>query len=204
MKILIATKNPGKFREIKKIFKNDFELLSLDDINTVLEIEENGSTFQDNAFIKARTYFNYSGTPTIADDGGLEIDALGGEPGVKSRRWPGYEASDEELIAMAIAKLHGVPHKKRIARLRAVGVYYDGKNSLSEEGSIEGYITENAPGKCEPGYPFRAIFWIPKFNKLFQDLTEKEHGEINHRKYIFKKLKDRILEFKKSYDRDRF
>ena len=198
-KILIATKNPGKLREIKEFLGSEFEITSLKDFDNVPEIEENGATFEENSLIKAKFYAEGipSGFsvvfPTIADDGGLEIDFLNGEPGVKSRRWPGYEATDEELIDIALEKLKGVPWEKRTARLRTVGTYYDGKRTLQEEGSIKGYITEEKPKKWENGYPFRAILWIPKFKKLFQDLTEEEHTQINHRKIVYQKLGGEIL-----------
>ena len=221
MKILIATKNPGKAREIKEFLGDGFELVSLADFPNAPDIEETGETFEENALLKARAYFEWSGIPSIADDGGLEIDYLNGEPGVKSRRWPGYEATDEELIEMTLKKLEGVPQENRTARLRTVGTYYDGKNTLSRTAAIEGYITEDYCGHCEKGYPFRSIFWIPKFNnpraqrgatpersegssrrmteqssydgKLYQDLTHEEHEQINHRKVVCGQLAADIL-----------
>ena len=118
---------------------------------------------------------------------------MNGEPGVLSRRWPGYEATDQELINIALTKLNGVPQEKRTAHLRTVGVYYDGVNTLSVEGNIDGYIVEKQTVECEKGFPFRAIFWIPKFNKLFQDLTHEEHEEINHRKFVYSELGRKIM-----------
>ena len=105
MKILVATKNPGKAREMKIFLGNGFDIVSLADLLDAPDIEENGDTFEENALLKARFYFDWSNTPSIADDAGLEIDYLNGEPGVLSRRWPGYEATDEELIEMALKKL---------------------------------------------------------------------------------------------------
>lgn len=213
MKILIATKNPGKAREIKTFLGNGFELVSLADFSDSTEfldglkhrqettpipdVEETGETFEENALLKARTYFQWSKTPSIADDGGLEIDYLNGEPGVLSRRWPGYEATDEELIEMALKKLEGVPEENRTARLRTVGTYYDGKNTLSRTAAVEGYIAEDYCGHCEKGYPLRSIFWIPKFNKLYQDLTHEEHEEINHRKVVYGQLAQDIAALNK-------
>ena len=143
--------------------------------------------------MKARFYFDWCHIPSIADDGGLEIDYLNGEPGVKSRRWPGYEATDEELIEMALKKLEGVPPENRTARLRTVGLYYDGKNTVSRTAAIEGYIVTEYSGSCEKGYPFRSIFRIPQFNKLYQDLTHKEHEQINHRKVVYAQLAKDIV-----------
>ena len=197
MKILIATKNPGKAGEIKEFLGNGFELVSLTDFPDSPDTEETGETFEENALLKARTYFEWSGISSVADDGGLEIDYLNGEPGVKSRRWPGYEATDEELIEMALKKLEGVPQENRTARLRTVGTYYDGKNTLSQTASVEGYIVEDYCGHCEKGYPFRSIFRIPQFNKLYKDLTHEEHEQINHRKVVYGQLAKDILALKK-------
>ncbi|RJP43768.1 non-canonical purine NTP pyrophosphatase [Candidatus Parcubacteria bacterium] len=193
MKILVATKNPAKLREVREFLKGDFEFVSLADLPGAPDVEETGSTFEENSLLKAKKYFEWSGIPAVADDGGLEIDALGGEPGVKSRRWPGYEAADEELITMALEKLRGVPRAKRTARLRTVGTYCDEKRTLAASGSIEGYIVEEAPKRWDEGYPFRSIFWIPKLRKMYQDLTPAEHDAVNHRRFAYGELARKIL-----------
>lgn len=193
MKILIATKNPAKAKEIDKYLGDGFELVSLADFPDAPNIEETGKTFLENAILKARAYFEWAGLPSVADDAGLGIDALNGEPGVMSRRWPGYEATDQELIDLALLKLKNVPKEKRTAHLRTVGVFYDGENILHVEGSIDGYIVEKQTVPCEKGYPFRSIFWIPKFNKLYQDLTHEEHDQINHRRLVYSELGRKIL-----------
>ena len=100
---------------------------------------------------------------------------------------------DQEMINTAFDKLKGVPMEKRTAHLRTVGAYFDGKNILTETSAIDGYITKEQTAECEPGYPFRSIFWIPQFHKLYQDLTHEEHEQINHRKVVYGKLADRIL-----------
>jgi len=207
MKILIATKNPGKVREIKFFLGSGFEAISFSELVDAPDVEETGKTFEDNAILKAKKYFEWSGIPTVADDSGLEIDYLNGEPGVKSRRWPsfaeasagklGREKTDQELIDMALERLKGVPREKRTAHLVAVGAYYDGKNLITERGSTDGYIVEEQKAQCEPGYPFRAIFWMPRFDKLYQDLTPEEHNQINHRKLLYKKLVKTILKLEK-------
>ncbi len=214
MRILIATKNSGKAREIKEFLGKDFELITLADIPDAPDVEETGKTFEENAILKAKKYFEWcsdkvpltgtqrsrdakreslSGIPTVADDAGLEIDYLNGEPGVLSRRWPGHEGTDQELIDLALGELKGVPRGKRTAHLTAVAAYYDGKNTLIEKGSIDGYIVEKQTAECEPGYPFRAIFMVPKFGKLYQDLTHEEHEQINHRKIVYGKLAEDII-----------
>src|SRR3989344_660147 len=109
MRLLIATKNPSKAREIKEFLGDDFELISLADLKDAPNVRETGKTFEKNAILKAKAYFEWSGIPTVADDAGLEIDYLGGEPGVKSRRWLGYEMTDQEMIDTASEELRGVP-----------------------------------------------------------------------------------------------
>lgn len=192
MKLLIATKNPSKAREIKEFLGDSFELVTLADLKDASDVRETGKTFEENAVLKATKYFEWVGIPSVADDAGLEIDFLNGEPGVKSRRWLGYEMADQEMIDMALEKLKGVPTEKRTAHLKTVGAFYDGKNILTETAAIDGYIAERQTAECKPGYPFRSIFWIPKFNKLYQDLTHEEHEQINHRKIVYNKLTSQI------------
>ena len=94
MELLIATKNAGKAREMKEFLGDKFEVISLSELFGAPDVEETGQTFEENSLLKARKYFEWSGIPTVADDAGLEIDFLNGEPGVKSRRWSGYEMID--------------------------------------------------------------------------------------------------------------
>ena len=131
MKILIATKNSAKAKEISRYIGDSFDKIFLSDFTDAPDIEETGETFLENAVLKAKKYFEWSGIPAVSDDGGLMIDTLNGEPGVLSRRWPGYEATDQELIDIALTKLKDVPQDKRTAHLRTVGVYYDGVNTFN-------------------------------------------------------------------------
>lgn len=120
--MLLGTTNPAKLRELRALLA-DFpgRLLSPRDIGTPPDIDETGATFEENAILKARAYSAWSGLPTLADDGGLEIDVLAGEPGVRSRRWiDGCEADDAELIAFALDRMAGIPPERRGARMRVV------------------------------------------------------------------------------------
>ena len=122
-KLLIATTNPGKLTEIKRFLVDlPIELVGLKDIGITDVVEETGSTFEENAILKATYYCKKSGLPTLADDGGFEIDALGGEPGVKSHRWihGDREDTDEELITYTLVKLKGLSRAMRGAQLRLV------------------------------------------------------------------------------------
>lgn len=203
MKLLLGTMNVGKLKEAKEIFGELFEIVELANLKNVPEIEETGKTFEENALLKAKAYYNFSGIPTVADDGGLEIDALGGEPGVKSRRWPssteilegkpGREKTDAELISMTFKKLRGVPWEERTAHLRANAVFYNGEFGITIDSKVGGYIIEEKPVQCELGYPFRPIFWVPQFNKIYQDLTPEERDQLPHRRTIYRKLRDVIM-----------
>jgi XTP/dITP diphosphohydrolase len=128
----------------------------------------------------------------VSDDGGLEIDALHGEPGVYSRRWPGHEATDQELIDLALSKLSGVSWDRRSAHLRTVGAFHDGSRTLTATAAIDGHIAERQISACEPGYPFRSIFWVDRFGKLYSDLSLEEHEIVNHRRVVYAELAQRI------------
>lgn len=190
MKLLIATSNPGKKREMINAFKDStYEVLSLDDVQDVVPVEETGETFEENALLKAKGYFAQTGIPCIADDGGLMVDALGG-PGAHSRRWLGEDATDEELAKEIVKRLKGVPQNERTARLGGLLIYWDGKKLLRYENYIEGYIVEKLTEPVEPGFPYRSILMIPKFGKLYSKLTEAEHNEVNFRRKSLAKLKE--------------
>ena len=186
--LLIATTNSGKLLEYQAIIK-DFNLeikaVSLKEINKEQKIEETGQTFEENATQKARFYHSLSDLATLADDAGLEIDYLAGEPGVKTRRWPGYEASDQELIQMALHKLKGVPPDKRTAQLRAVIalVFPGDEKNYTFEGILRGHIAETPmTTKRFDGYPFRSIFIPQGENHYLGELSI-----IAHRRQAFER-----------------
>jgi len=204
MKLLIGTKNAGKLGEMARFLGPGFELLSLADVGMpVPDVAETGATLTDNAVLKAKAYFAWSGIPTVADDAGLEIDALGGEPGVKSRRWPTLgelatgipprEKTDEEMIGMALERLDGVPPEQRTARLVMVCAFHDGRRTLTASAAIAGLITEEQLVPHTRGYPFRSIFWLPRFAKTYEELTEAEHDAVNHRREAYGTLRTLIL-----------
>lgn len=198
---VIATHNPAKFEELEKglqpLANKGIRFLSLHNLHIVQEPEEIGKTFQENSLLKARFYGELCGHPTISDDGGLTINVLYGEPGVKSRRWIGYEAQDEELISFTLQKLQGVPKEKRTAYLRTNICFYDPKTGVSfqEEESIKGYIAEKPINKLTKGYPFRDLFIVEQFNKYYGELTDQEHNKINHRFIALKRLVKKIEEY---------
>lgn len=197
-KILIATHNPAKLDELKfglnELEKLGIKLVSLNDVGVEKEPEETGQTFQENSELKARFYSILSKLPTIADDGGLVIPYLGNGPGVKSRRWPGYEASDEELIDYTLLHLKNTVGSQRIAYLETCVTFFDPETDklFFEQQKVKGHIAQKPTGRPTNGYPFRALFIVDEFNKYYDELTDEEHNKINHRYIALKRLTKRI------------
>lgn len=201
-KILIASTNPGKIAEIKLglqiLKKQKVRILTFNDVMVGdKEPEETGITFQENAFIKAKFYADLTHLPVVADDGGLIIPYLNNEPGVKSRRWLGREATDKELIDFTLYNLRGCEDSKRTAYLETCLCFYDPvtKKTIYEMEKISGFISEVLPSKIIPGYPYRAIFIVDKFKKYYDELTEEEHQQVNHRLIALKRLVNKISNF---------
>jgi len=183
MKVLLATHNPAKIRDYSKILKEfNIEVVSLDDLGISQKVEENEPTLEENSRKKALFYQQLSGLPTLADDGGFEIDYLNGKPGVKSRRWTGQEATDQELVEKLQKVTFDIPSNKRVARFTTVlclvksidGIFF-AKNSM------EGYLTDKVRYDYPNGFPYRACFIEKTFNKYLMDLTSEEYRQINHR-----------------------
>ena len=181
-KLLISTQNPGKFAEIsERLTTTGIDLVSLQDLNITQDYEETGTTFEENAVAKARFYHGLSGLATLADDSGLSVDALGGEPGIHSRRWPGYAASDQELLDMLMSKLKDTPLEARTAKFRTVTAIVDEQNIWLGQGQIAGIILEKPASDMEEGLPFSCVFQPEGFDKVFSQLTKQEKNSISHR-----------------------
>jgi len=197
-KILIASRNKGKIGEIKKGLKNleelGIEILTLNDVLVGEDPVESGKDFQENSQIKAKFYSDKTGLPTLSDDAGLVIPFLNNEPGVLSRRWPGYEATDQQLIDFTLLHLRGVKPINRTAYLKTCMCFYDPKADryIIEEGAIKGKIAETPYPILTPGYPYRVLFIVDKLNKYYEELTHEEHERINHRLKALNKLTKKI------------
>ena len=193
--LLVATTNPGKLSELQDFLSDlPITLVSLKDVGITSHVEETGKTFEENALLKATHYAKDSGLATIADDGGLEIDALNGEPGVNSHRWihKNREDEDEELIQHALLRLKDVPLEKRGAQLHLVIAFAtpDGKTYTSE-GAIRGIIPfKDAPYRRQ-GFPYRSLLYLPELKKFYNhdELTEEENRTYNHRRKAIEDLK---------------
>ena len=201
--IVIATTNPGKIREIKSCLGASFNWLSLGDFEDIIEIEEDGKTLAENARKKALGYAKATGYWTIADDSGLEIDALGGEPGVNSARYSGKKLKGEERtlidhrnIAKVLRLLKDVTKEKRTARFVCCLCLASPKKTLIEtKGILEGIITDKEIGTN--GFGYDPIFFVPSLNKTVAQLTQEQKNSISHRGKAIRQLKDKLRNFNK-------
>ena len=171
-KLLIATHNPGKFAESQKLLNSaGIETTSLSDLGISKDYEETGETYEENAMAKAKFYYNLAKIPTIADDSGLSVDALDGEPGVHSRTWPGYTATDEELLEMILDKMKDIPKEKRLAQFITVIALFDGQEEFMARGEQSGIITDKAESVMDKGLPYSAVFHPMGCDKVFSQLS---------------------------------
>lgn len=190
MKLLIATHNRGKKAEYAAILGDlPLELVSLTDLNIDVEIEETGKTFEENALLKARGYAALTGLPTLADDSGLEVDALDGAPGIHSARYAGPEASDEDLYTLLLHNLRGVPPSERSARFCCVIalVWPEGREE-TVEGVCEGRILQEPRG--ERGFGYDPVFYVPEKQKTMAQLPMELKNRISHRGRAAVKVKE--------------
>jgi len=181
LKLLLATNNRGKLREYAPMLGGlPFELVTLAEAGITVDIEETGSSLEQNAIQKATEYAALSGLVTLADDSGLEVDALGGEPGPLSRRYAGENVSDSERNDYLLAKLEGVPWERRGARFRCViAVAVPGGGVETCEGVCEGIIAFDTKG--EGGFGYDPVFHLPELDKRMAELTLEEKNRISHR-----------------------
>ncbi len=192
-KLLIATKNPGKLNEFKK-FLSDLPLtiVSLNDIGIDENVLENGKTYQENSQKKALFYAKKTDLPALSDDGGIEISALGNKPGVHSKRWLGYEATDQEIMKHLTKVAKELPDTNRKATFKTVvSLALPNGKVWSMQGEVEGIIAKEPKNKLIIGFPFRQFFYIPQIKKYYQDeeLTEEEQRQYNHRYKAAQKIK---------------
>jgi XTP/dITP diphosphohydrolase len=196
-KLLIATKNPGKIAEIKSFLKDlPFQIVSLKDVGINDDVEETGKTYAENSLLKALFYAKKSQLPAISDDGGLEIEALQGAPGIKSRRWLGYEATDQELIEYMKKVSQKLPENNRTAYFRTV-VTFALPNGKYFQRKVKGEIAKKPLLKLLEGYPYRSFFFLPQINKFYHEsqLSKAEERVYNHRYKAVKKLKPLITKY---------
>lgn len=190
-KILLATRNEGKIKEIREFFSDlPLEIISFLDLG-IEEIEEKGETFEANALLKARYGADKTGLLTLADDSGLEVEFLDNAPGVFSARFAGSPKNDEANIQKLLELLKEVPFAKRKARFRCVMALVKGKWEKTTEGIIEGYILEEARGKG--GFGYDPVFFLPQYGKTMAELSLAEKNKISHRAKALEKAKKILL-----------
>ena len=181
--LLIATRNSGKIREYRNLFADlPFNLADLNDFDVDVDVPETGSTFQENAHLKATTYCRLAGVLTLADDSGLEVDALDGEPGVLSARYGGPDLDDQDRVNLLLSNMTGVRGWRRQARFRAVlalATPPDGSVVETGEGTVEGAICHEPIGRN--GFGYDPVFWLPGRAMTMAQLTAEEKNAVSHR-----------------------
>jgi XTP/dITP diphosphohydrolase len=181
MQLLVATRNAGKVRELAAMLADlEVDWLSLDDVGAVEDVAETGSTFEQNAILKASGYAVASGLLTLADDSGLEVDALGGRPGVHTARYGGPQLSPEQRYRRLLSELRHIPWAERTARFRCV-IAIANPDALitTAEGVCEGMIAWEPRG--EGGFGYDPVFYIPDRQQTMAELPAEVKHQISHR-----------------------
>lgn len=192
-RIVLATKNKGKIKEMRQLLAPmHIEVLSLADFAPVDDAEENGATFAENAMIKACYYFAHTGIPCLADDSGLEVDALGGRPGVYSARYSGEDATDQTNNAKVLQEMEGVEAEKRTARFRCSMALVGDGIELTTDGTCEGILLAEERGSG--GFGYDPLFYVPKFERTLAEMSSDEKNGISHRGAAVRKMAERIAE----------
>lgn len=194
-KIIFATGNVGKMREIRMIMADlEAEILSMKEAGIFLEIEENGSTYEENALIKARAVAEQTDAVVLADDSGLEVDYLHQEPGVFSARYMGEDTPYSVKNANLIERLEGVPDEERTARFvcAIAAVLPDGRE-LTVRATIEGRIGYEEKG--EGGFGYDPIFYVPELGKTTAELTGEEKNLVSHRGKALQMMKEELRRY---------
>lgn len=191
-KIVFATTNAGKIKEIKEILADfDVEVASMKEMNITADIEENGATFEENSLIKARAVSKLTGLPALADDSGLEVDYLNGEPGIYSARYLGRDTDYDYKNNYIIKKLKDAKDEERSARFVCVIslVLPDGREFV-KKGVMEGRIGYEIKG--ENGFGYDPIFYLPGYGKTSAEISAEEKNKISHRGKALSAMKELI------------
>ncbi len=176
---ILATHNRDKIKEFKNKLGSSICLKTLDDFPDMPDVVEDGVTLEENAFKKAREINAYTGLPTIADDTGLEVDALNGAPGVYSSRYAGENVTYQDNVIKLLNELKGLKLEQRSARFRTSIAFVDNKEAWSVQGSVEGIILDRQKGK--DGFGYDPVFYYEPLQKTFSELDLKTKNTISHR-----------------------
>lgn len=192
-KIVFATANAGKVKEIKEILADfSVEVVSLKEMGITADIEENGKTFEENSLIKAREICKLTGLPALADDSGLEVDYLNGEPGIYSARYLGYDTDYDYKNNYIINQLKEAKDAERTARfVCAISLVLPDGREFVKKGVMEGQIGYEIKG--ENGFGYDPIFYLPEHGKTSAELSAEEKNKISHRGKALREMKDLIV-----------
>jgi len=186
MKFVLATLNPGKIREMSGILSEfNIDIVTRKDIGVDLDVKETGSTFKENALIKARAIRDLSGMPSIADDSGLIVEALGGAPGLFSSDFGGEGLTDDERCAFLLKKMENVEHRSAKFVCTVICAFPNGE-ILSAEGECHGYIADFSRGSG--GFGYDPIFLVKNTGRTMSELSPEEKNEISHRGLALRKF----------------
>lgn len=191
-KIVFATGNSGKMKEIREILADmDVEVFSMEEMGIRMGAEETGSTFEENAVLKAKAVADACGEIVLADDSGLEIDYLNKEPGIYSARYMGEDTPYSVKNANLVERLEGVPEKQRTARfVCAIAAVFPDGEVRTTQGIIEGRIGYEEKGAN--GFGYDPIFYVPELGKTTAELSDSEKNEISHRGKALRKMKEEL------------
>ena len=185
MRILLATTNPGKLAEVKQILGERIEIVGLSAAESTEEIET-ATTFMENALLKARHYSRISGIPTIADDSGLEVEALNGAPGIHSARYAGPDAEDKDRIKKLIEEMRDVPPQRRDARFTCAAAIVWASGEKVFEDFVCGKILDAPRGQA--GFGFDPVFFYEPLAKTFAEISSSAKAQVSHRGRAFRRL----------------
>lgn len=188
--VLIATNNPGKAREFEALFHSKgYDIKTLKDFPEVPEIAETGTTFRENALIKASTLSKILNKMVLADDSGLKVEALNGEPGVYSARYAGLQKDDQANNDKLLRNLKGVPLTQRTAHFHCtLALVAPGKEDLVVFGEVPGVILEEPRGKN--GFGYDPLFYVPELGQTMGEMSQEEKNKISHRAAALQKLEE--------------
>ena len=196
--IIIGTSNPAKVQEVQR-FLGDLPVAfqSMSDAELGIDIDESSETFEANVRAKLLAFSAATNQPVLACDGGLEIPALGGWPGVRTRRMGGDDRkTDDEIIGLLAAKIRSLPKESRsFAIVDEWGFLVPGGKPIIARGAAEGILLEEPDQRPQPGFPVRRFWWVPSLNKHFLDLTREELDQISHHKQALDRLRPAIEEY---------
>ena len=194
-KVVVATKNKGKLKEIKQILAPmGFNVISMEEANIDMDIDETGDSFEENAMLKASAVHKLTGAIVIADDSGLETDALNGAPGIYSARYSGANASDDKNNEKLLIQLKDIPDEKRTARfVCAIAVVFDENRKFTVKGTVDGIINRAPAG--ENGFGYDPLFYIPQYGKTMAQLSSEEKNKISHRGKALEKMVVKLKEY---------